>query len=166
MQLFKAFTLLLITASAQASSKSSRTKSAWLSEWQPTGDYCPPRAASSIEQQSIFNAFVRTFYIENNSSAAMTNYVATDYIQHNPSLLSGRQNAMDFLASYTTNFTFTVQHIGFESNLGWVHVKVESPDQPVTAIFDLYRFNGSCIAEHWDVIQAMPANATNPLALF
>jgi len=28
------------------------------------------------------------------------------------------------------------------------------------------RFEESCVVEHWDVIEELPANATNPLALF
>lgn len=156
----------LFTAAVASSSKTPKTTDKWLGEWQPTGNYCPSRTASALEQQAIFDAFVRTFYVENNTTAALTTYVSEEYIQHNPYVLSGRQPAIDFLKDYTKNFTFTVEHTGFERDLAWVHLKVEDPGKPVTAIFDLYRFNGSCIAEHWDVIQALPANAPNPLALF
>jgi predicted SnoaL-like aldol condensation-catalyzing enzyme len=164
MQLTKA--LFTLTAAALvSSSKILDTAKRW-QEWAPTCSYCPSRAVSALEQQAIFDAFVRTFYVENNTTAALTSYVSEEYIQHNPYVLSGRQPAMDFLKDFTQNLTFTVQHTGFDGNLAWVHLKVEDPGKPVTAIFDLYRFDGSCIAEHWDVIQELPENAPNPLALF
>jgi len=34
------------------------------------------------------------------------------------------------------------------------------------ALADIYRMDGTCIVEHWDVTQARPANATNPIAMF
>lgn len=36
----------------------------------------------------------------------------------------------------------------------------------VTAIVDVYRMSGSDIAEHWNVMQPMPTNATNELGMF
>ena len=35
-----------------------------------------------------------------------------------------------------------------------------------TAIVDLFRFNGSCIVEHWDVIESVDNATTNPIALY
>lgn len=34
------------------------------------------------------------------------------------------------------------------------------------AVVDVVRFEGTCIMEHWDVIQERPGNATNSNALF
>jgi predicted SnoaL-like aldol condensation-catalyzing enzyme len=31
---------------------------------------------------------------------------------------------------------------------------------------DLYRFQGTCIVEHWDVSQTITGNETNPIAFF
>ncbi|KAH6694256.1 hypothetical protein BKA61DRAFT_662927 [Leptodontidium sp. MPI-SDFR-AT-0119] len=166
MQFTKALFVLFTAAVTQSSAKTSKPTNNWPWGLQPTGNYCPPRAASALEQQAIFDAFVRTFYVENNTTAALTNYVSEEYIQHNPYVLSGLLPAINFLKGYTVNFTFTVEHTGFDRDLAWVHLKVQDPGKPVTAIFDLYRFNGSCIVEHWDVIQALPADAPNPLALF
>ena len=40
------------------------------------------------------------------------------------------------------------------------------PDTPFSALVDIYTFEGTCIVKHWDVLTQLPANATNPLALF
>jgi len=33
---------------------------------------------------------------------------------------------------------------------------------PLTVAVDIYRFEGSCMVEHWDAIEGLPANSTNP----
>lgn len=57
-----------------------------------------------------------------------------------------------------------ILHQTFDQDIGVVHLKVLS--QPLLALADLFRLNGTCVVEHWDVNQALPANATNPIALF
>jgi predicted SnoaL-like aldol condensation-catalyzing enzyme len=47
-----------------------------------------------------------------------------------------------------------------------IHYKFAAPNSPLLAFMDLWRFNGTCMEEHWDVIEALPADATNPIALF
>lgn len=34
------------------------------------------------------------------------------------------------------------------------------------ALIDLFRMEGTCIVEHWDISQLKPADATNPIAMF
>lgn len=55
------------------------------------------------------------------------------------------------------------------STKGWVHYRMDIAGVPADqffAVLDLFRMNGTCIEEHWDVAQQRPINATNPLALF
>ena len=54
-------------------------------------------------------------------------------------------------------------HETFEGGIGFVHLNVAGGQ---LAVADVFRLNGTCVMEHWDVDQARPANATNPLALF
>ena len=57
-----------------------------------------------------------------------------------------------------------ILHETFDGDIGMVHFKVLVQQPMVLA--DIFRLNGSCVVEHWDVNQALPANATNPIALF
>ncbi|KAJ7833675.1 hypothetical protein B0H13DRAFT_2370306 [Mycena leptocephala] len=72
-------------------------------------------------------------------------HIAADYIQHNPFKLDGTTSSFDFLYPIFSNTSVTVQIL---------HRVFEAP------------FNGTCVQEHWDVIQERPANATNPHPLF
>ncbi|KAJ7054899.1 hypothetical protein C8F01DRAFT_1292824 [Mycena amicta] len=135
----------------------------------PTPVPCVVHPATALEQKQIFNTFVEEFYVKRNIPRAFT-HLAADYIQHNPFELDGITSSFDFLYPIFSNTSVTVQmlHRVFEAPYGWLHYRVDGiPQQPEpTAILDLFRFNGTCVQEHWDVIQARPANATNPHPLF
>ncbi len=46
-------------------------------------------------------------------------------------------------------------------------MKTQFPGQELpSAVVDLYRFEGSCIVEHWDVKQERQANDTNVVGPF
>lgn len=131
--------------------------------------YCPPRAASPDAQRAIFSSFIEKFLIEKNTTRALLDHVAEDYIQHNPSIVSGRQTAVDALAAFANPaVTYTIINQGFDADRGWVHYRINVPDatQQPSAVVDMYRFEGTCVREHWDVMQQRPVNATNPLAMW
>ena len=52
-----------------------------------------------------------------------------------------------------------------DNNIGLIHVRINEEPEPI-ALADIYRMDGTCIVEHWDVTQARPANATNGIAMF
>ena len=61
---------------------------------------------------------------------------------------------------------FTVLRSSFDNDVGFVHLKIVPATGEPIAVADIYRMQGSCIVEHWDVEQARPDNATNPIAMF
>ncbi|RPA86433.1 hypothetical protein BJ508DRAFT_133764 [Ascobolus immersus RN42] len=129
---------------------------------------CPPKPATDLEKRAILDTFIDTFLVKKQPANAMRDHVAEDYIQHNPGVLSGRQNAINAFAGMSTaSFRYTIITKGFDNNIGWFHYKMEMPGggQPY-AVTDFVRFNGTCIQEHWDVVQQRPANPRNPLALW
>ncbi|USW58205.1 Putative NTF2-like domain superfamily, SnoaL-like domain-containing protein [Septoria linicola] len=131
------------------------------------GPYCPSQPVSSTQQRAIFNQFIQKFYIEKNATAAFSEHVAESYIQHNPNVLSGRENAIAAFESFDlSGVNFTLLNVGLDGDRGWVHYRSEGAGMEPSAIVDVFRFNESCIEQHWDVFQTKPANATNPLALW
>jgi predicted SnoaL-like aldol condensation-catalyzing enzyme len=131
---------------------------------------CPGRQVSPAEQLSIFKNFVKLFYVTKDIPAAFQNHVAESYIQHNPSFKSGRQIAQDGLSKYIPPLNITVAKISLSDNTGWVLAKQMTEAQEgtgqYTVVVDVFRMDGSCVVEHWDVVQAKPATASNPLAMF
>ena len=129
---------------------------------------CIPHPVSAHERREIFDSYVNAFYVKKNLTKVFQLYVDSTYIQHNPFVANGPAAALAFLGTIWQSQNLTILHTALDGNLGWIHFKdVELPEaaRPV-AIVDIVRFDGSCVAEHWDVIQELPANATNPLALF
>lgn len=128
--------------------------------------YCPPTPATPEVQQAIFNQFVYSFYTEKNLTAAYYDFVSTDYIQHNPAVLDGIPASLAFLLPIWPSQNLTILHQTFANNIGLVHYKDVGFAPLPTAIADIYRMQGTCIMEHWDIIETLPMNATNPHALF
>ncbi|KAF4867882.1 hypothetical protein CGCSCA1_v012949 [Colletotrichum siamense] len=131
--------------------------------------YCPPRSATPEKQRAILNEFIQAFYKERNATKAMLGHVAEDYIQHNPDILSGRQNSLDALSQFLSpsNVNYTIINTGLDNNIAYIHYRMDvtGASEP-SAVIDVFRFDGTCIMEHWDVAQQRPANATNPIAMF
>jgi predicted SnoaL-like aldol condensation-catalyzing enzyme len=130
---------------------------------------CPARPASPEFQRAALYEFVNEFFFEENGIvSAFENFISPDYIQHNPAILSGRNNTLTLLesGSFVTGVNITILKVMFDSPYGMIHYKWQQGNETPTAYVDMWRFNGTCIQEHWDVIETLPANATNPIALF
>ncbi|KAH6638487.1 hypothetical protein C7974DRAFT_391694 [Boeremia exigua] len=130
--------------------------------------YCPPRAASLQQKRAILQQYIQKLYIDRDPIRAVNDHIALDLIQHNPNALSGRENTLQslaFISPDTVNFTIT--HLGVDGDIGFVHSRFDlvGADQP-SAVADFFRFNGTCIQEHWDAIQERTENRRNPLDLW
>ncbi|KAK7039851.1 Snoal-like polyketide cyclase family protein [Favolaschia claudopus] len=136
---------------------------------QPQPAPCVVRRASHHQQGKIFEDLVENFYRTKNYTRAYTHMVA-DLIQHNPAVLDGSN------ASFTTvvgligppSVKVQVLRTAFSAPYGWVHWRIDGlggAERP-SAVVDIFRFNGTCVQEHWDVIQEMPAESVNPHPLF
>ena len=127
--------------------------------------YCPPRPASENYQRAIFYAFIETLYGEKNATKAFDTYVAVNLTEHDPFDEQGRAANAAKLAAIIPFASFTVLRQNFDNNIGFLHARIEEEPEPI-ALADIYRMDGTCIVEHWDITQARPANATNPIAMF
>jgi len=126
----------------------------------------PGQEATPWEQSANFADFVQTVYFEKNASKGFTEHALESYIQHNPNIPTGRNASITYLSANAPYWEITVVHQGFDSGIGFVHWKLEFypyNDTSFDAIGDFYRYDGSCIAEHWDAIQpAPPTDRVNP----
>lgn len=127
--------------------------------------YCPSSPASEDYQRYIFAGFVNTLYGQKNVTKAFNTYIDVNLIEHDPFDSQGRAANAAKLSAIIPYASFQVLRSNFDNNIGFIHVKVNESPEPI-ALADIYRMDGTCIVEHWDVTQARPANATNPIAMF
>ncbi|KAI9813236.1 MAG: hypothetical protein M1827_004178 [Pycnora praestabilis] len=128
---------------------------------------CPGHPTSEAHQRTLFAGFVNALYGQKNVSLAFDTYVDVNLIEHDPFDAQGRAANAAKLAAIIPYTPFTVLRSSFDANTGFIHVKVDDPQDALPiALADIYRMNGTCIVEHWDVTQETPANATNPIAMF
>lgn len=127
--------------------------------------YCPGYEASEALQRHLFTQFTQTLYGEKNVSKAFETYVSSNLVEHDPDDTQDRDAIIARLSQIIRFADFTILRSSFDNNTGLIHLKVDEDPEPVS-LADIYRMDGTCIVEHWDIAQARPANSTNPIAMF
>ena len=88
-------------------------------------------------------------------TSKVADYVAEDYIQHNPNVEQGRQGLLNFLENHF--FKMEAQHdiqLALEDgDLVAVYVHVSFNDGSKAVVTDIYRLEDGIIVEHWDSVQ-------------
>lgn len=96
--------------------------------------------------------------------SALEKYYREDYIQHNPTAPSGREGLRKFLTDIGIEngpkSTLTYLRAAADGDLVWLY-SVSNFGQGDTAIVDIFRVQDGQIAEHWDVMQAVPATTAS-----
>ncbi|KAK7039850.1 Snoal-like polyketide cyclase family protein [Favolaschia claudopus] len=143
---------------------------------QPEPKPCVVHRALPFEQEKIFEVFIKDFLVTKNYTRAYT-HIASDMIQHNPLVPDGSHGSFNAVFNFlgAPEVKIQVLHRAFAAPIGWAHYRVDGytgpglDGAPVTqpmAVVDVFRFNGTCVQEHWDVIQERPEHSLNPHPLF
>jgi predicted SnoaL-like aldol condensation-catalyzing enzyme len=133
------------------------------SAYPTTSQYCPPQPVSSIERGVIFDAYVRTLYF-NNITLAHNTFIAEDLIQHNPDIPNGRQKQLEAVLPIYAKSNFQLQNILVDVDYDMIFNRLTEKygsGASYIDVLDIYRFDGSCLVEHWGVIQEVDANLTS-----
>ena len=97
-------------------------------------------------------------------------YLAETYVQHNPNVADGRQAFIDAFSAFLKKFperSWTPKRIFVDGEYVIVHGLYKNiAGERGTAAVDIFRIEDGKIAEHWDVLQAVPEKAANLHPMF
>lgn len=103
-------------------------------------------------------------------SSRVDDYILPGYIQHSTLAEPGVQALKNWLDARRADSPDAVQiiHRSFaDGDHVIVHVHVSRwKNDPGIAVVDIFRMEGGMIAEHWDVLQDVPAEPLNPNSMF
>lgn len=104
------------------------------------------------------------------NSGRVDDFIHPDYIQHSMLAEPGAQALKDWLDARAKDSPDAVQtiHRAFvDGDHVIVHVHVVRwPGDTGLAAIDIFRMEDGMIAEHWDVVQEIPAEPINPNGMF
>ncbi|KAI1456039.1 hypothetical protein F4805DRAFT_459091 [Annulohypoxylon moriforme] len=100
--------------------------------------------------EARFNEFAYLFLVKKDIYSAF-HYILPEYINHNPAVQNGAQNALDLLGPIWRNQSITVLRTKFEGNMSWLNYQ-----NSFGTIVDRYRWEDGCIIEHWDQGEKFP----------
>jgi predicted SnoaL-like aldol condensation-catalyzing enzyme len=126
-------------------------------------------AAEEANRQLVIGFYSQVF--NEHDVAGASEFIADDYIQHNPGVATGKAAFVEFvtgLLAATPNAHGRIVRSAAEGDLVWLHVHAGGNEDGTggLAIIDVFRVEDGKIAEHWDVLQPVPAEAANENTMF
>jgi predicted SnoaL-like aldol condensation-catalyzing enzyme len=101
---------------------------------------------------------------------AAQQYVSPNYIQHNPTAETGATGLRDWIEQFKVAFPdawLDVKTVIAEGDRVVLHsLGLNGPLKNGAVIVDIFRVENGLVAEHWDVIQAIPEDAKNANSMF
>jgi predicted SnoaL-like aldol condensation-catalyzing enzyme len=130
----------------------------------------PSADAQAAANKKLVMDMVQMLFVEHKVDEAVAKYFKPDYIQHNPYAATGAKAMADFFKQFyktTPTATVKVAHVICEANLCAVHYhSIAKPGDRGRAVVDIFRIENGKIAEHWDVVQAVPEKSANDNTMF
>jgi predicted SnoaL-like aldol condensation-catalyzing enzyme len=132
-----------------------------------TADSLSRQATQLSLNKKMVAEFYQEFFGDKNISA-LDKYLADNYIQHNPILPDGKEALRQGATLWFKGAPKTkidIQHLSADGNLVYIHTKSKMGDK-VNSVIDIFRIENGKIAEHWDVVQEVPAKSANAHPMF
>ena len=137
---------------------------------------CPPSASkcalfnSGLTPRASFARLVDVLYNKRDIQGIRP-YLNPTYIQHE----QFQPDGVDAVIQELVDQKFAQGTIGYQTIIApcngydraMIHYSFKPPGVPVTlSVIDVFRFEGPCVAEHWNVNFALAPNATSSHPLF
>lgn len=128
------------------------------------------QAATPAENTVVVRAFLDMVFNQHNVAKAFADYVGPTYTQHNPYVpdgIAGGLKGLGGLVAKNPQTHIYIKRTIAEGDLVVDHnLTTSNPGDRGTAIVDIFRLENGKIVEHWDVLQAVPAQSANKNGMF
>lgn len=124
----------------------------------------PEYVAKTARNRAIMTDFVTLLYEEKQPRLAFERYVDEGYIQHNPNIPDGREEALAWLEPVWNlpEAEIQVRRVLVDGDYAFVQIIGRmNRDDPGSAVMNIFRLEDGIIMEHWDVTQAMPESTAS-----
>ena len=118
----------------------------------------------TTRNRALMTDFVTILYEQRQPRIAFEKYVDEGYVQHNPIIADGRENALKWLEPVFSkpDAEIQVRRVLVDGDFATVQIIGRmSPEDPGSAVINIFRIENGLIMEHWDVTQAMPAETAS-----
>lgn len=127
------------------------------------------RGVAQANKALVLKAYQELF--GDHDLAALDRYWAKDYVQHNPYMADGTEAVKQYIEKLgllnAPKFKVEFLRVAAEGDI--VFLQTRQPkmgNNPEIVIVDIFRVEKGKIAEHWDVMQPVPADAVNKRPMY
>ena len=125
---------------------------------------------SPTDAKSTVLAFFDLAFVQRDAVAAADRYLGETYTQHNPTVPDRPEVFKQFIPQWLSSvpdLTFDIRRVITEGDLVVLHYLMKTgPNDRGTAVVDIFRVEDGRVVEHWDVLQAVPAESANSNTMF
>jgi predicted SnoaL-like aldol condensation-catalyzing enzyme len=128
-------------------------------------------AQTEVNKRLVTDFYDRVFNRKDLST--VDTVLAEDYIQHNPTVASGRKGFVTGIGAWlkeNPNLKVSTRRVIAEGNWvvlhNWTQLNAMDPKDRGLAIVDIFRVRDGKIQEHWDVIEPVPEKSANANGMF